>query len=94
MSSIPRDQRFQVVPDWVCEILSPSTESKDRQVKMPIYAHYGVRFAWLIDPLRQTLEAFALDQGGWKPIGTWRGAASAAVPPFETVPLALGDLWT
>ena len=93
MSGIPRDQRFQVVPDWVCEILSPSTESKDRQVKMPIYAHYGVGFAWLIDPLKQTLEAFSLEQEDWKPLGTWSGEASAEVPPFESVPLALGGLW-
>jgi Uma2 family endonuclease len=51
LTQLPRDQRFEVVPDWVCEILSPSTESKDRQIKMPIYARYGVGFAWLVDPL-------------------------------------------
>jgi Uma2 family endonuclease len=93
MSGIPRDQRFEVVPDWVCEILSPSTESKDRQIKMPVYARYGVGFAWLIDPLKQCLEAFALEQGEWKPVGCWRGGEEAAVPPFESVPLALGGLW-
>lgn len=53
---LPTDQRFEVVPDWVCEILSPSTESKDRQIKMPIYARYGVGFAWLVDPMKQSLD--------------------------------------
>jgi len=73
LSAIPRDQRFETVPDWVCEVLSPSTESKDRQVKMPIYARYGVRFIWLVDPLQRSLDACRPEQGGWTSVGTWRG---------------------
>jgi Uma2 family endonuclease len=83
LPELPQDQRFEVVPDWVCEILSPSTESKDRQIKMPIYARYGVGFAWLIDPLKQTLEAFVLEGSGWRLLGHWRGKAIAAAPPFD-----------
>ena len=56
MPDIPRDHRFEVVPDWVCEILSPSTAGKDREIKLPIYAHYGVQYVWLVDPLARTLE--------------------------------------
>jgi Uma2 family endonuclease len=93
LPQLPKDQRFEVVPDWVCEILSPSTESKDRQIKMPIYAHYRVGFAWLIDPLKQTLEAFVLENGDWRQLGHWRGDELVAVPPFDAVQLALGDLW-
>ncbi len=90
---LPRDQRFEVVPDWVCEILSPSTESKDRQLKMPIYANYGVGFAWLVDPLRQTLEAFALEGDDWRLIGAWQGDETASIAPFEAVALELAGLW-
>ena len=43
MPSVPRDHRFEVVPDWVCEILSASTASKDREIKMPLHAAHGVR---------------------------------------------------
>lgn len=93
LPQLPTDQRFEVVPDWVCEILSPSTESKDRQIKMPIYARYGVGFAWLVDPLKQTLEAFALEEGDWRQLGTWRGDETVAVSPFDAVQLALRDLW-
>jgi Uma2 family endonuclease len=93
MPSIPKDQRFEVAPDWVCEILSPSTESKDRQIKMPIYAHYGVGFAWLVDPSKQMLEAFALEGDTWKLIGTWRGSSRVEAAPFESVSFSLGDLW-
>ena len=66
MPRIPEDQRFEVVPDWVCEILSPSTAKRDRVIKMPVYARRGVAYLWLVDPLAKTLETFALDQGaGW-----------------------------
>ncbi len=93
LPQLPTDQRFEVLPNWVCEILSPSTESKDRQIKMPIYARYGVRFAWLVDPLKQMLEAFTLEEGDWRQLGTWRGGETVAVTPFDAVQLALRDLW-
>ena len=41
MPSVPDDQRFEVVPDWVCEVASKSTASYDRNVKMPLYARHG-----------------------------------------------------
>jgi len=93
-SAIPRDQRFETVPDWLCEILSPSTESKDRRVKMPIYARYGVGCIWLVDPLQRSLEAYRLEQGDWTSVGTWCGDASVAVPPFEALSLDLSALWS
>jgi Uma2 family endonuclease len=36
MPSLPLDHRFEVVPDWVCEVLSPSTHKKDRILKMKV----------------------------------------------------------
>ena len=90
---IPRDHRFSVVPDWVCEVLSPSTAGTDRDVKMPIYAQYGVAHAWLIDPIAHTLEAYALKAGAWVEIGRFAGAAQVLVPPFAAVTINLDDLW-
>ncbi len=89
----PRDHRFTVVPDWVCEILSPSTEGKDREIKLPIYAQYGVACAWLLDPLAHTLEAYALQAGVWREIGRFAGGSRVAVAPFEAVTICLDDLW-
>jgi len=47
---------FELAPDWVCEILSPSTAQVDRTVKMPIYARENITYLWLVDPDLKTLE--------------------------------------
>ena len=79
----PGDQRFEVVPDWVCEILSPSTASKDREIKMPLYARYAVAFAWLVDPQARTLEAYQLGGSDWQELGRFTAANQVAVPPHR-----------
>jgi Uma2 family endonuclease len=93
MPSPPEGHRFEVVPDWVCEILSSSTESRDREIKMPIYARYGVAFAWLVDPLKRTLEAYLLDDGSWRAIGHFAGNDRVTIAPFEAVAIDLPALW-
>jgi Uma2 family endonuclease len=93
MPQIPRDHRFRVAPDWICEILSPSTASKDREIKMPIYAHYGVAYAWLIDPVERILEAYELISGQWSELGRFSGHDRVAVAPFDVVTIELGGLW-
>jgi Uma2 family endonuclease len=90
---IPQDHRFTVVPDWVCEVLSPSTESRDREVKMPIYARFGVAYAWLIEPRAHTLEVYALEDSAWREIGRFAGGARVSVAPFEAVTIGLDELW-
>ncbi len=93
MPYVPEDQRFQVTPDWICEILFPSTASKDRQIKLPLYARYGVQYAWLIDPARRTLETYRLEAGVWIETGRFADADQVAAPPFEAVSLELGTFW-
>ncbi len=60
LSTLPDEHRFTVSPDWVCEILSPSTARIDRIRKMSIYALHEVQYAWIIDPSLMTLEVFQL----------------------------------
>lgn len=93
MPMSPQGHKVTVIPDWVCEILSPSTESKDRRIKMPLYARYGVPFAWLVDPIARTLEAYELPAGGWQEIGYFSETDQVAVAPFEAVTLDLSGLW-
>ncbi len=93
MPTIPRDHRFEVVPDWVCEILSPSTAQKDRTLKLPLYARYGVAHAWLVDPQARTLEAFELRDGQWVLLGAIGEDAPVCFPPFAAITFSLADLW-
>ncbi|MCB2263362.1 MAG: Uma2 family endonuclease [Candidatus Thiosymbion ectosymbiont of Robbea hypermnestra] len=93
MPYLPEGHRLEVVPDWICEILSPSTASSDREVKMPLYAHYGVPCVWLIHPLERTLEAYRLEAGAWVEIGRFTDTDQAAIPPFEAIRLDLAALW-
>jgi Uma2 family endonuclease len=93
MPRLPNDQRIEVVPDWVCEILSLSTARKDRMTKMPVYARYGVTYLWLVDPLAHTLEAFALREGRWTVIGQFQEQEIVSVEPFQEIALELGALW-
>jgi Uma2 family endonuclease len=91
---IPDEQHFETVPDWVCEVLSPSTRSKDRELKMPLYARRGVPYVWLIDPKIYKLETYELRGAELVLSGTFGPESSPAPPPFAAVPLKLADLWT
>jgi len=93
MPQVPEGHRFEVVSDWVCEILSPSTARKDRFIKLPIYAKYGVAHAWLVDPEAHTLEAFELRDGFWLRIAALQDDAAVRVAPFDAIEFSLADLW-
>jgi len=92
LPKLPSTAYFTIVPDWVCEVLSPSTEKVDRIEKMPLYAREGVRHAWLIHPLLRTLEVFSLNaEGFWVAMGAYEG--SALVRAFDAIELDLSVLW-
>jgi hypothetical protein len=82
-----------VVPDWVCEVLSPSTARIDRTKKLAIYARENVRSAWLVDPLQQTLEILGLEAARWSLLATHEAGARVRAEPFAAVELDLGTLW-
>ncbi len=88
-----RTAYFEVAPDWVCEVLSASTEASDRTSKHRIYAEAGIGHLWLIDPRFQLLEAFVLTDRQWLLAGGWRSDDLVRAPPFEAVSFSLADLW-
>ncbi|MFI3156739.1 MAG: Uma2 family endonuclease [Methylococcaceae bacterium] len=93
MPTLPTTAWFDVVPDWVCEILSPSTARLDRTVKMPVYAQLGVAYLWLIDPILQTLEAYELLDRRWLLNASYADDQTIAAAPFEQHTFSLSDLW-
>ena len=82
-----------IAPDWVCEVLSPSTGYWDRMRKMPLYARYGVEYAWLVEPLHHVIEVFRLVDGAWRLLGPYGGDKPARIEPFEAMEFPLAVLW-
>lgn len=87
----PPDAAFVTLsPDWICEILSPSTERYDRRAKARIYHEAGVTHHWLVSPTARTVEVYRREGDFWTRLGVWSDEAAARLPPFEEVEL---DLW-
>jgi Uma2 family endonuclease len=84
---------FTLVPDCVCEVLSPGTAKQDRIEKLPLYARERVGHAWLVDPRLRTLEALRLEAGRWVVVGLWKDDAKVHAEPFEAFELDLSVLW-
>jgi Uma2 family endonuclease len=82
-----------LAPDWICEVLSPSTSRLDRADKLPVYAREQVRHAWLVDPVARTLEVLRLESARWLIIATYAGDAHIRAEPFDAIELELGLLW-
>ena len=93
MPTLDREPYFTLAPDWICEVLSPSTSRLDRAEKLPIYARAGVRHAWLVDPLVRTLEVLRLEGERWTIVATWADAAKVRAEPFDAIELDLAILW-
>ena len=84
---------IELTPDWVCEVLSPSTRKLDLGGKRAVYARECVGFLWLVDPDARSLEVFELRGTQWVLIDTLFDDAPVSLPPFEAVSFNLGHLW-
>ena len=93
MPAVPDEAFFTLAPDWVCEVLSPSTERVDRGKKLKAYAAAGVTHAWLVKPSDRTLEVLRLREGAWTIVTVWEDTAVVRAEPFDAIELELGRLW-
>lgn len=89
----PDVRPIEVVPDWICEIVSESNAAHDRVTKRRLYAEHGVKHFWLVDPDARTLEASSLEGARWVDAGSFDETARARIAPFEAVELAIGRLF-
>lgn len=89
----PRKMPISVVPDWVCEILSPSTASYDNVVKRRFYAEIGVGHIWYVDPMRRELEVCRIVDGKWLQLGIYGADEKVRAEPFEEVEIELAEWW-
>jgi Uma2 family endonuclease len=93
LPTLPAVPYMTLAPDWVCEVLSPSTERIDRGKKLQRYARKSVAHVWLLDPGQQSLEVLALDDGRWVSQGRYEGVTLVRAAPFDSLELELGALW-
>lgn len=93
LPKLPDTAWFETPPDWVAEVLSPSTQRVDRTDKLAIYAAFKVAHAWYVDPLARTLEVLALSGDKWLIAATYKDSDTVSAPPFEAHAFALDGLW-
>ena len=93
MPEYPDAAYCTIAPDWVCEVLSPSTRQLDLNEKRALYAREGVGNLWFVDPDARTLEVFELREGQWLLLATLADDAPVSLPPFDAVTFPLDALW-
>lgn len=93
MSHLPSTAFIELAPDWVCELLSPSTVAHDRGAKRRIYGTYAVKHLWLLDPVARLLEVLELRDGQWVFMETFVDDSTVCAPPFEAISFPLASLW-
>jgi Uma2 family endonuclease len=93
MPEIPDVPFFELPPDWICEVHSPSTIALDRTKKMHHYARAGVGHLWFLDPGPQLLEIFRLEGGGWRLVASAAGNQKIRGEPFDVMELDLAGVW-
>lgn len=93
LTKIPDTAWIDIRPDWVCEVISPSTAQYDRGIKREIYAREEVGHYWIVDPVEKIIEVFALKDGFWLLAATATNDQQIALVPFETMPFDLSSLW-
>lgn len=91
--TFPAEQPIRAVPDWICEVLSPSTARRDRLVKADLYLRAGVGHLWLVDADARVVEAYEARDGAWTRLGAWDESGPARIPPFDAVEIDLTEIF-
>jgi Uma2 family endonuclease len=90
---IDRDDALRYAPDFCAEVTSESSEEIDRVHKFRQYAEAGIPYYWIIDPEKQTIEAFELNKSHYERVAMGRKSRTIALPPFPELPFSVQDLW-
>ena len=93
VSERPTGARVRTPPQWVCEILSPSTAKRDLSDKKSTYHAVHVDYYWLIDPETKMLTVLGWADDDYRTLLEARGGEVAHAAPFEAIELDLGELF-
>jgi Uma2 family endonuclease len=93
MPVFPKVAFFDLTPDWVCEVLSPSNAAHDKFRKMPRYAAHEVDYMWVVDTQAKGVEVFERQGAGWLLVAMHQGSTLIRAVPFEAGEINLAHLW-
>jgi Uma2 family endonuclease len=93
LPELPEDTSIRVVPDWVCEVLSPTTRRHNKLVKAPYYARVGVAWMWLVDIEARVLTVHRLYEGHWLEVAVYGDETTARIEPFADVEVDARSWW-
>lgn len=93
LTPFPKTAYVETPPDWLCEVLSPSTQAIDRTDKLAVYAEFGVKHCWYVDPIAKTLEVLQLTGSKWLLAAAFKDGDEVTAPPFEVHTFPLNVLW-
>jgi Uma2 family endonuclease len=82
-----------LIPDWVAEVLSPTTEGSDRTEKAAAYGAMGVGWLWLLDTDRRTIETFANVRGRMTPGPVFVAGQPVTGDPFGPIPVPVDSIF-
>lgn len=88
--AMPRGFPIRVVPDWVCEILSPTTAERDLGPKLRCYHRHHVGHYWVVDLEHRVLLVYRWGERAYQLVTTVLPAETVPVEPFEAVPIFVG----
>jgi Uma2 family endonuclease len=94
LPELSRDEPIRVVPDFVCEVHSPTTRGYDIVKKRPFYARIGVAWLWYVDVEARSVTVSKLVDGAWVEVGVHGDAERVRMPPFAEIELDLSLWWT
>ncbi len=92
-AQIITERGIEGAPDLVVEVLSPSTEARDRGIKMRRYAAAGIPHYWLLDPRSRTLEPYRLAETGYVSTGVYGPGSIFRPELFPGLEIPIDDLW-
>ena len=93
MPQIPDVAAFTLAPDWVCEVISPSTGRLDRSRKMAVYAREQIQHLWFVDPILRTVEVYSWVEGRWLVAAIHDGDVTVRAEPFDAIEMDLTRWW-
>jgi Uma2 family endonuclease len=89
----PTGRPIRIAPDWVCEILSPSTASRDMGPKQRGYHKAHVGHYWLVDPQKLLLTVMRWDEAGYHTLLAAGPGDVVRAEPFHAIELSVGQIF-